>query len=228
MRRGRHIVKIGAKIVLALFGLLLFVVFLANGAEYFSNREDIFQASDVIASEQQYDAIMVLGASVTPQGEPSVMLSDRLDAAIELYEAEVAPCIIMSGDDFSDEYYDEVTIMKEYVVAKGVPSEAVFCDHAGVCTYDSMYRAQYVFGVNRMVVVTQTYHLYRALYDAEAFGIRSIGVSGDIHGYDSLSYYRFREFFARVNDYIKVWTRAEPAYLSEPVSLDQSGDVTTW
>ena len=209
--------------------LALFVPLASNGVEYLTKRDSIFQVDEVVASGEHYDAIMVLGASVTPQREPSVMLRDRLDAAIELYNAGVAPAIIMSGDNFSDaDYYNEVSVMKEYVVANGVPSEDVFCDHAGVCTYDSMYRAYYVFNVHRMVVVTQTYHLYRAIYDAEAFGIHTIGVSSNLHQYDRPLYNQFREFFARVNDYIKVWTHANPTYLSEPVSLDQSGDVTTW
>ena len=228
VRKSRHIASYMAKVAMAIFAVLFFVASVSNGVEYFTKRGDVFEANDVVASGERYDAIMVLGASVTPQGEPSVMLRDRLDTAIGLYDAGVAPCIIMSGDDFIDEYYDEVTIMKQYAVDQGVPSEDVFCDHAGVCTYDSMYRANYVFGVSRMVVVTQTYHLYRAIYDAEAFGIHTIGVSSDTHRYDGMLQYRSRECYARVSDYIKVWTRAEPTYQSEPVSLDQSGDVTTW
>ncbi len=175
-----------------------------------------------------YDCIMVLGAAVRPDGTPSPVLQDRIDMAIRLYQAGVAPKILMSGDDQSDTSYDEVTNMKAYAVGQGVPSEDVFCDHAGLCTYDSAYRLRHVFEAQRAVVVTQTYHLYRALFDCSSMGVNVVGVPSETRAYSAQSYYDVREVGARVSDFLKVATKQNASYLSEPVSLDQSGDVTTW
>lgn len=181
------------------------------------------------SAHQSFDCILVLGAAVRPDGTPSPMLQERLDTGIELYNLGIAPKIIMSGDNQSDrETYNEVNNMKAYAVAAGVPSEDIFCDHAGICTYDSAYRAYHVFGVTRAVVVSQKYHLYRALFDMESFGIRAIGVPADRVEYSVKQFYYLREAAARVSDTLKVMSRQNATYLSEPVSLNQSGDVTSW
>ena len=99
------------------------------------------------------DAIVVLGASVFADGTPSGILQDRLDDGIALYFAGAAPKIIMSGDNGTASY-NEVLSMKNYAVSKGVHSDDVFCDHAGFSTYESMYRAKYVFGADRIVIAT--------------------------------------------------------------------------
>ena len=112
-----------------------------------------------------------------PDGE-----GQYLDDGIALYFAGAAPKIIMSGDN-STVSYNEVKAMKDYAVAQGVPSEDVFCDHAGFSTYESMYRAKHVFGAERIVVATQTYHLYRALYAASGLGLEAVGV---LWGYGDL------------------------------------------
>ena len=88
----------------------------------------------------------------------------------------------MSGDN-STEHYNECAAMKRYAIAQGVPSEDIFCDHAGFSTYESMYRAKNVFGCSRVVIATQTYHLYRALYSAHALGVDAIGVASDYRSY---------------------------------------------
>lgn len=176
-----------------------------------------------------YECIMVLGAGVRPDGSPTPMLQERLDTGIELYHAGVAPKIIMSGDNQSDrETYNEVENMRVYALSQGVPSEDIFCDHAGICTYDSAYRLFHVFGVQRAVVVSQQYHLYRALFDTQSFGIEAVGVPADRVDYPVKLYYNLREAAARISDTWKVLTRANATYLSEPVSLNQSGEVTSW
>ncbi|MBQ3185890.1 MAG: YdcF family protein, partial [Firmicutes bacterium] len=109
------------------------------------------------------ECIMVLGASVHPDGTPSPMLEDRLEAGIELYNRGVAPKLLLTGDNGQIEY-NEVEAMKNYAVNAGVPEEDIFLDHAGFSTYDSVYRASYVFGVESMVAVTQEYHLFRTLH----------------------------------------------------------------
>lgn len=171
------------------------------------------------------DAIVVLGASVFTDGTPSGILQDRLDDGIALYRAGAAPKMIMSGDN-STVSYNEVKAMKDYAVAQGVPSEDVFCDHAGFSTYESMYRAKHVFGAERIVVATQTYHLYRALYAASGLGLEAVGVPSDYREYAHQLQYDVREIPARTKDFFKTLLRVPSTFVGDPISLDQSGDVT--
>lgn len=126
---------------------------------------------------ENVDCILILGAGVW-KDKPSPMLKDRLEKGIELYKAGVAPKIIMSGDH-GKESYDEVNLMKEYAIEKGVPSEDIFMDHAGFSTYDSIYRARDIFKVKKMIIVTQKFHLYRALYLSNKLGIEAYGVMAE-------------------------------------------------
>lgn len=171
------------------------------------------------------DAVVVLGASVLADGTPSTILQDRLDDGIALYFAGAAPKIIMSGDNGTASY-NEVKAMKAYAIAKGVPSEDIFCDHAGFSTYESMYRAKYVFGCQRIVVATQTYHLYRALWSAKSLGMQAIGVASDYNDYQKQLQYDIREFPARTKDFFQALLRLPSTYVGDPISLNQSGDVT--
>lgn len=177
------------------------------------------------ASVSSADAIVVLGASVFADGTPSGILQDRLDDGIALYFAGVAPKLIMSGDN-GTESYNEVRVMKQYAIAQGVPSEDIFCDHAGFSTYESMYRAKYVFGCQRIVVATQTYHLYRALWSAKSLGMQATGVSSDYHEYQKQLQYDIREVPARTKDFFKALFRMPSTYVGDAISLDQDGDVT--
>lgn len=177
------------------------------------------------ASISSADAIVVLGASVFANGTPSGILQDRLDDGIALYFAGVAPKLIMSGDN-GTESYNEVRVMKQYAIAQGVPSEDIFCDHAGFSTYESMYRAKYVFGCQRIVVATQTYHLYRALWSAKSLGMQATGVPSDYHEYQKQLQYDIREVPARTKDFFKALFRMPSTYVGDAISLDQDGDVT--
>lgn len=177
------------------------------------------------ASISSADAIVVLGASVFADGTPSGILQDRLDDGIALYFAGVAPKLIMSGDN-GTESYNEVRVMKQYAIAQGVPSEDIFCDHAGFSTYESMYRAKYVFGCRRIVVATQTYHLYRALWSAKSLGMQATGVPSDYHEYQKQLQYDIREVPARTKDFFKALFRMPSTYVGDAISLDQDGDVT--
>lgn len=177
------------------------------------------------ASISSADAIVVLGASVFADGTPSGILQDRLNDGIALYFAGVAPKLIMSGDN-GTESYNEVRVMKQYAIAQGVPSEDIFCDHAGFSTYESMYRAKYVFGCQRIVVATQTYHLYRALWSAKSLGMQATGVPSDYHEYQKQLQYDIREVPARTKDFFKALFRMPSTYMGDAISLDQDGDVT--
>ncbi len=200
-----------------------FVLVSTNAWVVLTTRNNIHTVKEV--STFQADAIVVLGASVRPDGSLSRILADRVDGAIALYQEGVAPKIIMSGDN-GEQSYNECAAMKKYAVAYGVPSEDVFCDHAGFSTYETMYRARYVFGCQRVVVSTQTYHLYRAIYAGEGLGMTVAGVPTDLRTYDNQINYDIREVAARTKDFFKTLVKAPSTFVGEPISLNQSGDVT--
>lgn len=214
------------------FVVLLVVVGIPVGINAYvcgSTAGSIESADTARADAATFDAdtIVVLGAGINWDGSPSAVLRDRLDVAIELYNAGVAPKIVMSGDN-SESSYNEVMAMANYAIDQGVSKDDIFCDHAGVSTYDSMYRLRHVFGVNRCVIVTQEYHLYRSLYDARTFKMDARGVASDLSTYADKDAYEQREFLARLKDFAGGLTHMEPETKSEPVSLDQSGTVTQW
>ena len=199
------------------------VIGATNAVVVVSTQDDIVSADQ--AQAEGADAIIVLGASVYADGTPSTILRDRLDCGIALYKAGAAPKIIMSGDNRT-EHYNECAAMKRYAIAQGVPSEDIFCDHAGFSTYESMYRAKYVFGCSRVVVATQTYHLYRALYSAHVLGVEAVGVASDYSSYGGQLWYDMREIPARTKDFFKALFNVPSTYVGDPISLNQSGDVT--
>lgn len=211
------------RLVLVCAIAMVLVVVGTNAWVVLTTKNNIHTVTDVASF--QADAIVVLGASVRPDGSLSPILADRVDGAIALYEEGVAPKIIMSGDN-GQTSYNECAAMKRYAVAHGVPSEDVFCDHAGFSTYDTMYRARQVFGCQRLVVSTQTYHLYRAIYAGEGLGMTVAGVPTDLRNYQDQRYYDVREIGARTKDFFKTLTKAESIFVGEPISLNQSGDVT--
>lgn len=171
------------------------------------------------------DCIMILGCGLRADGEPTRMLKDRLDQGIALYQAGVAPKLLVSGDHGRVQY-DEVNKMKQYAVEHGVPSEDVFMDHAGFSTYESMYRARDVFQVERMVIVTQEYHLWRAVYDANALGIDAYGSSALKVRYGGQRLRDLREILARNKDLLYCMVKPKPTYLGEVIPVNGDGDVT--
>lgn len=203
--------------------VVLLVLAATNVAMVLMTRDAIVDTEAAAGCDA--DAIVVLGASVLPNGTPSGILQDRLDDGIALYFAGVAPKMIMSGDNGTASY-NEVLAMKNYAIEKGVPTEDIFCDHAGFSTYESMYRAKHVFGADSIVVATQTYHLYRALYAAEGLGMEAVGVPSDYHEYGGQFLFDVREILARSKDFFKTWMQPEATFVGDPISLDQSGDVT--
>lgn len=203
------------------------VVAVANIATVATTRAQV-RTVDAFAREvqqQPVDAVVVLGASVYPDGTPSDMLADRLEVAVDLYRAGAAKAIIVSGDNRSS-HYNESDAMKAYCVALGVPSQDVFVDHGGVGTYESMYRARHLFGAQRIVVVTQAYHLYRAMFAGQALGMETWGVASDKGAYDNQLAYSLREVAARTKDFFAALLNAPVALDEAPVSLDGSGDRT--
>ena len=174
--------------------------------------------------DKDYDCIIILGAGVK-NGKPSPMLRDRLNKGIELYKQGIAPKIIMSGDHGQNRY-DEVSVMKAYAIEKGVPSEDIFMDHAGFSTYDSIYREKEVFKVKKAIIVTQKYHIYRALYIANKLGLEAYGVPAEDIKYSGEAGRETREILARTKDTFKCLFKPKPKYLGDPIDISGNGDIT--
>ncbi len=178
------------------------------------------------ASDFEADCIVVLGAGIRDDGSPTWMLEDRIKIGDKLYQNHAADKIIMSGDH-GRENHDEVNTMKKYAINEGIPSEDIFMDHAGFETYDSLYRARDIFGAKKVIIVTQEYHLYRALYIADRLGLEARGVTADLRFYSKkMVYWKFREYLARVKSFIKCIVQPEPKYMGDTIDLSVSGDLT--
>ena len=171
------------------------------------------------------DCILVLGAGVRDDGTPSHMLNDRLLTGISLYEAGASPKLLMSGDH-GRAVYDEVNCMKDFAKEKGVPSEDIFMDHAGFSTYETMYRAKAIFGAEKVLIVTQRYHLYRALYIARQLGMEAYGVDADYRTYSGQTMRDIREVLARCKDFAMCIFMPEPTYLGETIPISGNGALT--
>lgn len=173
------------------------------------------------------DAILVLGAYVFPSGTVSTMLKDRLTAGYELYELGKAPKLLVSGDHGQKDY-DEVNSMKKFLKDKGVQGQDVFMDHAGFSTYESMYRARDIFKVQKVIIVTQEYHLKRAVFVARALGMEAYGVPSDRHDYgQAMIMNNLREILARNKDFL--WAKVikpEPTFLGDSIPVVGDGKVT--
>jgi len=211
--------------------IILFLVFIISVASVFiinffvkaTTKEQILTENEASKLEN-IDCILVLGAGIWGN-KPSPMLEDRLLQAISLYKKNVSAKIIMSGDHGREEY-DEVNIMKDFAIEKGVPSENIFMDHAGFSSYESIYRAKEIFQAKKIVIVTQEYHLYRALYIANQLDIESYGVGADPRKYVGAAYREIREILARNKDFVQCIFKPKPTYLGDTIPVSGSGDVT--
>ena len=190
-----------------------------------STKEQILTPQQA-AALTDVDCILVLGCLVKSDGVPSDMLHDRLQRGVELYDLGAAPKILMTGDHGRDDY-DEVDAMKRFAVEAGVPSENVFMDHAGFSTYESMYRARDIFKAKKILIVTQEYHLYRAIYIAESLGLEAYGVAADYRSYSGQLSRDVREMLARVKDFGTSIFKPKPTFLGEAIPIWGDGNLTT-
>lgn len=203
--------------ILVLIGVLLTALAFGLSAHVTaSGRDRILPAEETPPAD--LDCILVLGCSVHADGSPSLMLADRLTRAVELYQAGWAKKLLMSGDNGQEEY-NEVAAMKAWAMDHGVPEEDVVLDYAGFSTYDSIYRARDIFQVKRMVIITQEYHLYRALYVAEALGVEAWGVAADGQNYPGQERRDLREILARDKDVLWTIFQPKPKYLGEVIPI---------
>ena len=214
------IVLLAIFIICTLFIMITNIIVVSKSSSKIYSREEFMDKGDTT-----YDVIIVLGCGVYADGTPTPLLSDRLDAAIYLYNQGAAPKILMSGDHYKDNY-NEVAAMRKYAMDRGVPSEDIFMDHAGLSTYDSMYRAANIFQIENAIVVTQEYHLARALYLADSMGIDAVGVVATGHIFQAQPYYSFREILARSKDLAKCIFKPKATFCGEVIDITGNGEVT--
>ena len=216
--------KIGIIVLVAIMVTGVLAMLIINSYVKYVGGKYIL-SSDEAAKLEKTDCIIVLGCGVRDDGTPSDMLSDRLKRGIELYEKGAAPKLLMSGDH-GRKTYDEVNTMKKIAIDTGISSEDIFMDHAGFSTYESMYRAKDVFKAEKVIIVTQEYHLYRSLYIARKLGLDAVGVSADYHTYIGQNYRDAREIIARCKDFVKTLFKPEPTFLGETIPVSGNGDIT--
>ena len=175
------------------------IFMLANTKEHVYSMED-FKNGDV-SQNAHYEACLVLGCAIWGDA-PSPMLADRLRTAAMVYETGCCEYVLVSGDSLEPERYDETSVMRAFLIELGVPSDKIVCDTLGLSTYESMYRADAVYHLKSMVVVTTGFHVARGVYDARGFGIDAEGVEAINTGYVIKPYNYCREFVARGKDLI--------------------------
>lgn len=210
------LLALGVLGVATVFGIDAYVV--NSTSSQILSPEDAAKLEDV-------DCILVLGCKVYDSGNPSAMLEDRLRRSVELFQVNAAPKLLMSGDHGTVPY-NEVQTMKQYAMDAGISSSDVFMDHAGFSTYESIYRAKDIFQAKKIIIVTQEYHLYRALYVANALGIEAYGVHSDYRNYAGQSGYDTREILARNKDFFTSIFKPEPTYRGDAIPIWGDGNLT--
>ena len=212
------------KIIITFFSLII----IALCALIFINIYMCQSVKDQIVDEsstfEDVDCILVLGAGVK-NGQPTPMLSDRLQESVFLYKVNASSRILMSGDHGSVNY-DEVNAMKKFAISKGIPTSHIFMDHAGFSTYESIYRAKEIFQAKKVIIVTQEYHLYRALYIANELGLEAVGVSATKRDYGGQIIREAREILARGKDFVNCIFKPEPTYLGDTIPVSGDGNIT--
>ena len=202
----------------ALAAILMCNVAILDGAH------DYIKTADAVPTGTQ--AVIILGAYVRPNGSLSPALRERLDMGLDLYQKKITSKILVTGDHGTVKY-NEVQAMKDYLLSKNVPEQDVFMDHAGFDTYDSMYRARDVFGIKRAVVVSQDFHVPRAVYIGRALGLEVYGVNSTGGYYPWWYGVVIREWFARVKAVLDVEIlHPQPKFLGPAIDIQGDGRVT--
>lgn len=213
-------------VIFVVLGIVLLIGIAAVSLSVYmvkATEKNIFTA-DTFKNDEKADCILILGAGVK-DGKPKPMLRDRLLTGIELYKSGAAEKIIMSGDHGRADY-DEVNVMRAFALEQGVRAEDIFLDHAGFSTYDSVYRAKNIFGAENIIIVSQKYHLYRALYISEKLDVKAAGVSANLNSYGGQLKRDIREIIARDKDFFKCIVKPEAEIMGDKIPLDGDGSIT--
>lgn len=195
----KNIIIFILKLAAGLAAFAIIFVLSVNLYVVFSTRSSIYDSANELPNEE-YAGILVLGCSVRENGEASPMLADRVERAVEVYNESKAKMILMSGDHRVDSY-NEVGKMSELAQEAGVPRSVIYLDHIGLNTYDSIVHAKDFFGDGKVIIISQRYHLYRAVYLARAMGLDACGVAASGDTYTGQMYREVRETAARVKDF---------------------------
>jgi vancomycin permeability regulator SanA len=201
------------------FPILLFIASLLPIFLIHKNAKEKIFLPNAVAYE---DVGIVFGASVYANKYPSKVLDDRIRTAVELYKEGKISYLLMTGDNAQVDY-NEVLVMKKSAIAYGVPEEKIFMDHAGFRTFDSCVRAKEVFGISSAILVTQKFHLPRAIFLCEKAGIMVSGVSAEaqyLYNSRTIFSWNIREFMAKIYAFYEAsffWH--SPRYLGEKVSI---------
>lgn len=203
-----------------IFLLLINLSFLLciNLYMYLETREFIDPRHDF-----QADCILILGAGVK-NNQPTPMLKDRLLTGIRLYHEQKASKIVVSGDHHDDDY-NEVGVMRDFLLQHDIPSSDIFVDHKGYSTYESLYRIQNVFHAKKVIIVTQDYHLYRALFIAKELNLDAVGYSARLQSYSHQYLRELREIIAREKDFFYCCIRPQ-IEINESYSLTDDGTIS--
>ena len=205
--------------------LIALISFLAINYYVLKSSSPYILSVDEAGKLENADCIMVLGRRIDKNGQPSLLLNDRLQKGIELYENDVAPRLLMSGGHGRTRY-SGIQTMKSLAVASGIPSSHVFMDHAGFTTYESMFRAEDIFNVKKVIIVTQDYHLPRAIYTERALGIDAYGVATRPDTYHGHAKRESKEAFLRYRDFFTVLFRPDPKRLGDKIPITGNGNIT--
>jgi vancomycin permeability regulator SanA len=195
MKKTKRLVKITA----AFLAVMMLTIVCINCLVILKTRDRIILVEDAALLDADY--ILTLGCGLRPDGSPSDMLADRVTVATDVYVLSEDAVLLMSGDN-SGEHYNEVGAMREFAIKLGADGEDILSDDEGFSTYESVFRAKNEFGAERLIIVTQGYHLYRALYIAKRMGIDAYGVSADLREYRGQTLRDLREVAARVKDFL--------------------------
>ena len=196
------------KYILIVLIVIILVPVIINFYVILSTKNRIVSGNSELLTDIDY--IVVLGAGIR-RGKPSPMLEDRLKTGISLYNNDISNKILITGDHMNDDY-DEVTVMKNYLLEHGIPEEDIITDNYGISTYDSIYRVKNVYKSNKVVIVSQRYHLYRALFLSDNLDLKSYGVEADLRYYYGQWYREIREILARNKDFIKGIIKPKAVY----------------
>ena len=209
--------------MITILTIICLVVISINYYVIKSTTKQIIHIND-ITNINDIDCILVLGCQVKANGSLSLMLQDRLDTAINIYN-NTHHKLLMSGDH-GQEQYDEVNAMKAYAISHNIDSKDVFMDHAGFSTYESIYRAKAIFDADTIIIVTQKYHMYRALYIANQLGLNAYGVCCEDILYANQIQREIREILARNKDVVQCLLKLKPTYLGEYIDISGDGNIT--
>lgn len=194
---------------------LVFLFVLSVNINIVVNTSDsIYDISELDQIDNDYDCILILGAGVRKDGTATPMLNDRLMSGISAFESNKSHIVFVTGDSEYASYTETVT-MKNVLVSNGIGENAIISDGYGLSTYESIWRAKNVYGFKKILIISQKYHLHRAVYIAEKLGLYADGLDAALQKYSKQPIYSLREYLARIKDLIYTEMQPYPQYLEK-------------